>query len=96
MRFKLTGPPPRSRENPDNYLPIAQTCFFSLSVPEYSTEEVRLILFHFMTYMMFFDQAVFVIVLQICYQKLKYAVSNTQLMDADFAMRNAEGWQNIT
>jgi hypothetical protein len=40
MRFKITGAPPRSKQNPDDYLPIAQTCFFSLSLPEYSSYEV--------------------------------------------------------
>jgi hypothetical protein len=42
MRFKITGAPPRSKQNPDDYLPIAQTCFFSLSLPEYSSYEVSL------------------------------------------------------
>jgi hypothetical protein len=46
MRFKLTPPPPRSKSNPDDYLPIAQTCFFSLSVPEYSSKEVTTTAFY--------------------------------------------------
>lgn len=41
MSFKLTAPPPRSKTNPDDYLPIAQTCFFSLSLPEYTNLEVK-------------------------------------------------------
>ena len=41
LSFKLTAPPPRSKACPDNYLPIAQTCFFSLSLPEYTDIEVR-------------------------------------------------------
>lgn len=45
MNFKLTAPPPRSLEQPDNYLPIAQTCFFSLSLPKYSSKLVSLSLF---------------------------------------------------
>ena len=40
MAFRLTAPPPRSKDTPDSYLPIAQTCFFSLSLPEYSNLEV--------------------------------------------------------
>ena len=40
MSFKLTAPPPRSKARPDDYLPIAQTCFFSLSIPEYTSLEV--------------------------------------------------------
>ena len=40
MNFKLTAPPPRSESNPDDYLPIAQTCFFSLSLPKYSSTAV--------------------------------------------------------
>jgi hypothetical protein len=39
--FKLTGPPPSSVNNPDKYLPIAQTCFFSVSLPRYSSKEVK-------------------------------------------------------
>jgi hypothetical protein len=44
MSFKLTAPPPRSKARPDDYLPIAQTCFFSLSIPEYTNLEVPLLL----------------------------------------------------
>ena len=44
MSFKLTAPPPRSKARPDDYLPIAQTCFFSLSIPEYTNLEVQLVL----------------------------------------------------
>jgi HECT-domain (ubiquitin-transferase) len=43
MSFKLTAPPPRSKARPDDYLPIAQTCFFSLSIPEYTNIEVIII-----------------------------------------------------
>jgi len=70
MPFKLTLPPPKSSENPDDYLPIAQTCFFSLSLPKYSSTTV-------------------------CLNKLVYAIWNTNLMDADFAMRDAPGWENV-
>lgn len=35
MNFKLTAPQPRADERPDDYLPVAQTCFFSLSLPRY-------------------------------------------------------------
>ncbi len=40
MTFKLTAPQPRSEETPDAYLPVAQTCFFSLSLPKYTRKEV--------------------------------------------------------
>eukprot|EP01040_Poterioochromonas_malhamensis_P001185 gene1185-1258_t len=71
MAFKLTAPPANASKNPDNYLPIARTCFFSLSLPQYSS-------------------------LEICLAKLKYAISNTELMDADFIdRRGTSGWENI-
>jgi hypothetical protein len=70
MAFKLTLPPPKSSDRPDDYLPIAQTCFFSLSLPRYSSTAV-------------------------CLEKLVYAIWNTNLMDADFAMRDATGWENV-
>ncbi len=38
--FKITSPPPQSINYPDDYLPIAQTCFFSLSLPKYSSQQV--------------------------------------------------------
>lgn len=38
--FKLISPPANSTNDPDNYLPIAQTCFFSLSIPKYTSLEV--------------------------------------------------------
>ncbi len=41
MAFKLTAPPANASKNPDNYLPIARTCFFSLSLPQYSSPEVK-------------------------------------------------------
>jgi hypothetical protein len=44
MTFKLTMPPPKSADHPDSYLPIAQTCFFSLSLPRYSSTAVILLL----------------------------------------------------
>lgn len=71
MSFKLTAPPPRAEKDPDEYLPIARTCFFSLSLPKYSSVEV-------------------------CLQKLKYAIKHTELMDADFIDRRAtSGWENV-
>lgn len=48
MNFKLTAPPPRSTEQPDNYLPIAQTCFFSLSLPKYSSKTVIIFIYLFL------------------------------------------------
>lgn len=41
MSFKLTAPPPRSEKEPDDYLPIARTCFFSLSLPKYTSAKVQ-------------------------------------------------------
>ena len=69
MTFKLQAPNPRSLEDPDAYLPLAQTCFFSLSLPKYSSLEVML-------------------------QKLRYAIHNTELMDADVLLRRADGWES--
>ena len=40
MPFKLSSPPPHSEKDPDNYLPIARTCFFTLSLPKYSSVQV--------------------------------------------------------
>ena len=70
MTFKLQAPHPQSRDDPDRYLPIAQTCFFSLSLPKYSSLEVMR-------------------------AKLLYAIANTDLMDADFLMRQSDGWEGI-
>lgn len=40
MPFKITSPPPHAEKDPDKYLPIARTCFFTLSLPKYSSTEV--------------------------------------------------------
>ena len=40
MNFRLQGPQGGAKEKPDDYLPHAQTCFFSLSLPQYSTKEI--------------------------------------------------------
>lgn len=40
MNFKMQSPQGDARERPDEYLPKAQTCFFSLALPHYSTKEV--------------------------------------------------------
>jgi len=71
MFLKLTEPPMGSSKDPDKFLPTAQTCFFSLSLPCYSNLSVML-------------------------QRLRYAISNAALMDADFAVRNASGWDEVT
>jgi len=68
LKFKIAPPPPRSEEDPDAFLPIAQTCFFSLSLPAYTSQAV-------------------------CEAKLLYAIEHADLMDADFVMRSAEGWE---
>lgn len=33
MNFRIQGPQGGAKERPDDYLPHAQTCFFSLSLP---------------------------------------------------------------
>ena len=40
MSFKLIGPPSYADKDPDAYLPIARTCFFSLSLPKYTSLQV--------------------------------------------------------
>jgi hypothetical protein len=40
MNFKLQGSQGPAKKFPDKYLPHAQTCFFSFSLPEYSTKEI--------------------------------------------------------
>jgi hypothetical protein len=40
MNFRIQGPQGGAKEHPDAYLPHAQTCFFSLSLPHYSTKEI--------------------------------------------------------
>ncbi|CAM9834750.1 unnamed protein product [Phaeothamnion confervicola] len=40
MSFKIQAPQGGAKEAPDGYLPHAQTCFFSLSLPAYSDKEV--------------------------------------------------------
>lgn len=37
--FKISGMP-RALSNPDGYLPLAHTCFFSIDIPPYSSAEV--------------------------------------------------------
>ena len=68
--LKLTPPPPGADANPDQYLPLSQTCFFSLALPRYTT-------------------------LQACCTKLRYAIKNAHLMDADFLLRHADGWADL-
>ena len=41
MNFKLTAPF-REYDNPDDVLPHSQTCFFSLSLPKYTSTEITL------------------------------------------------------
>ena len=40
VNFKMQGAQGAAKESPDKYLPHAQTCFFSLSLPAYSTKEI--------------------------------------------------------
>lgn len=69
MNFKLTAPH-RDYDKPDEYLPIAQTCFFSLALPKYSSADI-------------------------CLNKLRYAIKNADLMDADYLVRSADGWEHL-
>jgi len=69
--LKITAPPTGAADNPDDYLPLAQTCFFSLALPKYSSAAV-------------------------CAAKLRYAIHNAHLMDADFLMRHADGWDALS
>ncbi len=39
-KLKIVSAPSQSRDNPNSHLPTAQTCFFSLALPEYTSEEV--------------------------------------------------------
>jgi hypothetical protein len=71
MFLKLTEPPMGSTADPDRFLPTAQTCFFSLALPQYTSLSVML-------------------------QRLRYAINNAALMDADFAVRSASGWDEVT
>ena len=70
MFFKLMEPPLLSGTNPDKFLPTAQTCFFSLSLPEYTSLDIML-------------------------SRIRYAINNAELMDADFVVRDAHGWASI-
>jgi hypothetical protein len=38
-KFKITAMI-KSRSSPDNYLPVSHTCFFSIELPQYSSEEI--------------------------------------------------------
>ena len=40
MKFKLQLPSGEALTRPDEYLPLAQTCFFSLKLPAYSSLEI--------------------------------------------------------
>jgi hypothetical protein len=40
MNFKIQGSPPLALDNPDKYLPTSQTCFFSISLPLYTNQEI--------------------------------------------------------
>uniref|UniRef100_A0A7S2WL07 HECT domain-containing protein n=1 Tax=Rhizochromulina marina TaxID=1034831 RepID=A0A7S2WL07_9STRA len=40
MNFKLQAPQGPAETSPDQWLPHAQTCFFSLSLPAYTTKEI--------------------------------------------------------
>jgi len=40
MHFKVCEPKPSAKAEPDSHLPHSQTCFFTLSLPFYSSQEV--------------------------------------------------------
>ncbi len=40
MLFKIQAPQGGARDSPDDFLPSAQTCFFSLSLPFYTSKQV--------------------------------------------------------
>ncbi len=40
MWFKIQAPHGGAKDSPDEYLPSAQTCFFSLSLPFYSSKQI--------------------------------------------------------
>jgi hypothetical protein len=40
MNFKIIEAKPKAKEDPDAHLPQSQTCFFSLNLPQYSSQEV--------------------------------------------------------
>jgi hypothetical protein len=40
MNFKIVEPKPSAKEDPDSHLPHSQTCFFTLSLPFYSSQDV--------------------------------------------------------
>jgi hypothetical protein len=71
MPFKITTAPPSAQEHPDRFLPVARTCFFTLSLPKYSSVDV-------------------------CREKLQYAIRHTEVMDADFVdRRGASAWDQL-
>jgi len=38
--IKIQAPPPNSHDNPDQYHPTSRTCFFSISIPQYSSYDI--------------------------------------------------------
>ena len=40
MKFKVQGAPSSVNQKPDDHLPLAHTCFFSLALPEYSSKAI--------------------------------------------------------
>jgi hypothetical protein len=40
MNFKIQAPQGQAREQPDDYLPHAQKCFFTLALPAYSSKGI--------------------------------------------------------
>jgi hypothetical protein len=40
MKFKIQSAPDSVNSTPDDHLPLAHTCFFSIAIPAYSSKEV--------------------------------------------------------
>lgn len=40
MKFKIQSAPESINSSPDDHLPLAHTCFFSLALPQYSSKEI--------------------------------------------------------
>jgi hypothetical protein len=72
--------------NPDQYLPKAHTCFFSINLPEYTSKEVGIPIHRLSLNMR--DQ--------VMASRIRYAISNCTEMDADFKLADCEltGWMD--
>lgn len=101
MSFKISKPPPETTQHPDRYLPKASTCFFTLNLPAYSSVEVS---GHFMRtshtmplqcHFHSLTHSLSTLLSQVCLEKLRYAIRNTDVMDADHLLHTGEGWGGV-